>query len=90
MRTTLDLPDDLFRQLKVRAATKGSTVKDLLTRFVERGLRQPDDTEAPTRRRSPLPVIKRGRGAIGNVTPQVQAGMDEDEDRAKLRRSFGR
>ena len=47
MRTTLDLPDDLFRQLKVRAATKGATVKDLLTRFVERGLQQPDDIESP-------------------------------------------
>ena len=90
MRTTLDLPDDLFRQLKVRAATKGATIKELLTRFVERGLRQTDDTESPTRRRSPLPVIKRGRGVIGNVTPQVQARMDEDEDRAKLQRSFGR
>ena len=90
MRTTLDLPDELFRQLKARAALSGTTIKDLLARFVESGLRQVVPPATVAHRRSPLPVIKRGRGAIPNVTAQVQARLDEGEDLAKLRRSFGR
>lgn len=31
MRTTLDLPDDLFRQAKIHAAVKGITLKELFT-----------------------------------------------------------
>lgn len=37
MRTTLDLPDELFRQLKARAALLGTSVKELLTSYVESG-----------------------------------------------------
>ena len=88
MRTTLDLPDDLFRKLKARAALMGTTVKDLLTSYVESGLRQ-SSRPAP-RRRSALPVITRGRKVVANVTAEMLARMDDEEDRARLRRSFGR
>ncbi len=36
MRTTVDLPDDLYRQLKARAAIGGMKVLELT--YVERGL----------------------------------------------------
>lgn len=39
MRTTLDLPDAVFRELKSRAALEGLTLKDLIARFVANGLR---------------------------------------------------
>jgi hypothetical protein len=39
MRTTLDLPDSVFRQLKARAALEGLTLKDLIARYVANGLR---------------------------------------------------
>jgi len=38
MRTTLDLPDPLFRKLKSRAALEGLKLKDLIARYVARGL----------------------------------------------------
>lgn len=38
MRTTIDLPDETFRQLKARAALSGLKLKDLVTQFIERGL----------------------------------------------------
>jgi hypothetical protein len=38
MRTTIDLPDETFRQLKARAALNGLKLKDLVTQLVERGL----------------------------------------------------
>jgi hypothetical protein len=88
MRTTLDLPDELFRRLKARAALMGTTVKELVTSYVASGLQQ--SSRPAARRRSALPVIARGRKAVANVTADVMARMDEEDDRAKLRRSFGR
>lgn len=38
MRTTVDIPDETYRKLKARAALKGSTVKELVLRMVEREL----------------------------------------------------
>jgi hypothetical protein len=89
MRTTLDLPDEVFRQVKAKAAAEGITLKELLTRYVESGLRQPLVPAGP-RRRSKLPVIKRRGRAIANVTPELQAKLDEESDLAKFGRSFGR
>lgn len=36
MRTTIDLPDPLFRKAKALAALQGSSMKDLIVRAVER------------------------------------------------------
>ena len=41
MRTSLDLPDPLFRHLKARAALEGRTLRDLVVSLVERGLAAP-------------------------------------------------
>jgi hypothetical protein len=91
MRTTLELPDELFRQVKARAAVKGTTIKELLTQYVETGLRQPDAPSTSHGKRSSLPVIKRGRrGVVLPVTPDLQARLDEEEDVAKIRRSTRR
>ena len=91
MRTTLDLPDDLFRQVKAKAALEGATLKGMLTRYIESGLRQPARLAGEPGRRSALPAMpKRGKGVIPNLTPELQARLEEDEDLAKLHRSFGR
>ena len=53
MRTTLDLPDPLFRTLKARAALQGRSLKDLVISYVERGLREASaPSETPTQDRS--------------------------------------
>jgi hypothetical protein len=87
----LDLPEDLFRQVKAKAALEGATLKDMLTRYIESGLRQPARLAGHSARRSLLPVVpKRGKGVIPNLTPELQARLEEEEDLAKLHRSFGR
>lgn len=87
----MDLPDDLFRQVKAKAALEGATLKTLLTRYVESGVRQPGRLAGECARRSRLPVLpRRGKGVIPNLTPELQARLEEEEDLAKLRRSFGR
>jgi hypothetical protein len=87
----LDLPDDLFRRLKAKAAMDGSKLKDLLAQYIESGLRQANQPTGPHAPRSRLPIIKcRPNSAVPDLTPELQAKADEEEDLAKLRRSFGR
>lgn len=38
MKTTLDLPDDLVRQVKLRAIAQNRPIKDLVSDFLRRGL----------------------------------------------------
>jgi len=59
MRTTLDLPDDLMRHLKSRAALEGSSLRDLVLRLVERGMQAP--VPQATQPTPGLPTIRLGR-----------------------------
>ena len=38
MKTTLDLPDDLMREVKIRAATQGKKLKDVMADTLRNGL----------------------------------------------------
>jgi len=38
MRTTIDLPDDLFRRAKATAALQGKSLKELVASVLEKGL----------------------------------------------------
>lgn len=62
MRTTLDLPDALLRQLKAKAALEGITLKALLHRLAERGLQESEDQALPASKASAaLPSIRLDR-----------------------------
>ena len=53
MRTTIEIPDVLYRELKAKAALEGVPVKDVIVRGVRREL----DPE-PLRRRARFPLIR--------------------------------
>jgi len=58
MRTTLDLPDPLMRELKARAAMDGVKLKDYFAALVREALQRPaGPLTAPAR--SPAPVFRR-------------------------------
>lgn len=59
MRTSLDIPDPLFRHLKARAALEGSTLRDLVLSLVERGLNAPA-TAVPAMAPITLPSVRLG------------------------------
>jgi hypothetical protein len=61
MRTTLDLPDPLLRQLKSRAALEGTTLKQLVRETIERGLGAPPVPGEKARQRSTLPCLELGQ-----------------------------
>jgi len=66
MRTTIDLPDALFRKTKATAAMRGSSMKDLIVRAVEREVSQ-----APARaktKRAKLPVVRSWKGPKLDLT----------------------
>ena len=73
MRITLDLPEDLLRQLKAKAALEGATIKALMRGLVERGLQVPATT-APTT--SPA-LPSGGLGRKPNLPRPSNAGLFE-------------
>ena len=48
MRTTVELPDDLFRKAKARAALQGRALKDLVAEGLKLLLKAPGEMAAPT------------------------------------------
>lgn len=63
MRTTLDLPDALMRNLKSRAALEGRSLRDLTLELIQRGLRTPSAAPQDVPAVS-LPTIRLGRPMV--------------------------
>ena len=59
MRTTFDLPDELMRHLKARAALEGRSLRDLVLELVERGLKAPPPAASVAP--AGLPTVRLGR-----------------------------
>jgi hypothetical protein len=59
MRTTIDIPDPIYRQLKAQAAREGSSAKKLILRGVEQVLRGNSRRLAGKRVKSPVIPSKR-------------------------------
>ncbi|HLW88265.1 MAG TPA: hypothetical protein VKR57_07205 [Terriglobales bacterium] len=69
MRTTVDIPDPIYRQLKSRAALQGRSVKELILQGVEAELGI--ETGGQRKGRISLPLIKSrhpGRLRLSNKT----------------------
>ena len=57
MKTTLDLPDELIREVKLRAVVQRRTVKDLVAEFIRQGLGMPSREGGKKRPVSSMVVI---------------------------------
>jgi hypothetical protein len=58
MRTTVDIPDPIYKRLRSRAVSEGSTAKELILRGVEQVLK---DKKKKSRRRVKLPIVRSKR-----------------------------
>jgi hypothetical protein len=68
MKTTLDLPDDLMREVKIRAVHEQKKLKDAIADFIRKGM-----AAARTRQpKTPKPVKLRG-GPI--TTAEIEAAI---------------
>jgi plasmid stability protein len=63
MKTTLELPDELMRAVKVRAAQENRKLKDLIADLLRRGLEAEKQGQATPPRRVQFPIIKSGHPA---------------------------
>jgi hypothetical protein len=76
MKTTLELPDDLMRRVKLRAVHRRSKLKDEIARLLEAGMAQAAEPEAP--RKPPRPVRLRGGRALTarDIEKAIASGRD--------------
>jgi len=87
MKTTLDLPPELVRAVKIRAAEENRRLKDLVADLLRRGLEQPRIRPAGVERRVKLPLVQCAHPARPDeeMTPErVAAILLEQETEASL------
>ena len=69
MKTTLDLPDELMREVKIRAVHEHKKLKDAIAEFIRKGMAAGNKGRPP---KLPKPVKLRG-GPITNK--QIEAAI---------------
>ena len=89
MRTTLDIPDGLFREAKVRAAVEGIRLKDLITGALELRLHGAGASSVGTerRRRSVLPVLPASGRPLPLLSRCQLAKLEAQDDARRHSRS---
>lgn len=82
MKTTLDLPDDLMRTVKLRAVQENRKLKDMIADLLRRGLAQQPTDATEVRRRVRLPLVQTAHRASTDdeMTPDrvAQTLLDEE------------
>lgn len=81
MKTTLIIPDPVFRELKKRAVDRDTTISELATEYLRQGLRQ----RAKSKRTLRLPSFKMGPPLI-DITSRDEIYRTLDLDRLRLYR----
>ncbi len=80
MKTTLDLPDELVREIKLKAVHEGRKLKDAMADLLRAGLaagaaRAEERTARKKRPRLPLVKCRHGATAATEMTPQRVADI---------------
>ena len=78
MRTTVDLPDTLFRKAKAISSLEGLTLKQFITRAIEHELE--GGTVELNSRRVKLPIVGSKRPGSVSISPERIAALLEHED----------
>lgn len=88
MHTTINLPDELLREARARAALEGRTLDDLITQCVEHWLRRGGVGPVRTPSRV-LPFVARAatEEVVPALTPEELARLEGEEDLARFRRA---
>jgi plasmid stability protein len=92
MKTTLDLPEELVREMKLRAVREGRKLRDVATEVFRRGLAANGPTGKPARRRRvKLPIIPAPPGAAkmkltGDDVHRLEMETESESYEASVRR----
>ncbi len=79
MKTTIELPDDLFQQAKVMAAERGTTLKDIMVQALKLWFRTPAEDEEKNRQATVKRLLQAMRAS--NTEPMVPLRREEIYDR---------
>ncbi len=69
MKTTLDLPDDLMREVKIRAVHERKKLKDAIAEFIRKGM------SASKTRAGKAPTPVKLRGGFTPTTEDIEAAI---------------
>jgi hypothetical protein len=91
MKTTLEIPDPIFKRAKARAAMEGIKLKDLVAAALAGYLARPKG-DAPTGPGvCPFPLVSgKGGPLLKHLDHETIAHLQEEEDLESYRRSIGR
>jgi hypothetical protein len=76
MKTTIEIPEPLFRQAKAKAAMDGLTLRDLFVRGLQLAVQTPSTS---TKHRAAFPLIRAAKSAPRLTDEQIYAALNTDE-----------
>ena len=79
MKTTIELPDDLFQRAKVIAAERGTTLKEIMVQALKLWMRSPAEDEEAARQVTLKRLLKAMRAS--NAEPMVPLKREEIYER---------
>lgn len=82
MKTTLELPDELMRAVKIRAANENKRLKEVVADAIRRGLEEQPRRLSKIRHRIKLPLLQGGHPAAPGeeLTPERVAQILLDQE----------
>jgi len=82
MKTTVEIPDDLFRRAKARAALEGLSLRELVSYGLRLALQTPLQSARPSRATFPLIRSRPGSAPLSEAeTSAALTEMDDEEAR---------
>lgn len=85
MKTTVDIPDDLHRQVRIRAAEEGTTLCKLLLRSLTESLARSGGSRSGPPRRERFEIDERGWPVLKRKRGDATVVMDEFVNRLRQR-----
>jgi hypothetical protein len=76
MKTTIEIPEPLFRQAKAKAAMDGLTLRDLFVRGLQLAVQTPSTS---TKQRVAFPLIRAATNSPRLTDEQIYAALNTDE-----------
>jgi plasmid stability protein len=76
MKTTLEMPDELMRRVKIRAVQRGQKLKDTVAQLLEAGMDAAPENAPSARLPKPVRLRKRPPLTISDIETAIAAGRD--------------
>ena len=76
VKTTLEMPDELMRRVKMRAVQRDQRLKDVVAQLLEAGMAASPDVAVPARVPKPVRLKRRHLLTIDDIETAIAAGRD--------------